>query len=331
MKVFISHSSEDKQIATILSSLLESIDSTIEVFCSSQIGSIKAGQDFVKAITKELDVCDIFIPLLSTNYYKSRYAMIELGFSYSCLYYKYSNSEFNYIYPLSVPPIKKGEALAHTPLACLQVLSIDDANEMRVYIQEILENKGMSYTSGINKQINCFIYNINQILLKNVNLLNSAKILLCKSGDVPGNDNDYLDYSFNSDNSGYTINFRAKPFANSNKYPDFLSFVFKYIDKIDLYSILNHYKDPAICFEINNYTNSINQIDLEIKYSDVKDILYRKTIDLSSNETDINIPLNEIKSEALKQVTEICFVIHSSSYIEDEGMFQIKNFKIKFE
>lgn len=55
MKIFISHSSKDKILANTLSSFLESIDNCIEVFCSSQIGSIKVGQDFVHVITKELN------------------------------------------------------------------------------------------------------------------------------------------------------------------------------------------------------------------------------------------------------------------------------------
>ena len=58
MKIFISHSSKDSKIATALSNFIESISPSVEVFCSSQIGSIKAGADFVKSVTKALNNCD---------------------------------------------------------------------------------------------------------------------------------------------------------------------------------------------------------------------------------------------------------------------------------
>ena len=51
MKIFISHSSKDKNIANAFSNFLESVAPSVEVFCSSQIGSIKVGHDFVKIIT----------------------------------------------------------------------------------------------------------------------------------------------------------------------------------------------------------------------------------------------------------------------------------------
>lgn len=76
MKVFVSHSSKDKELATALSDFLESINPSVEVFCSSQIGSIKVGKDFVNEITENLNNCDAFIPLLSPNYYLSRFCMI---------------------------------------------------------------------------------------------------------------------------------------------------------------------------------------------------------------------------------------------------------------
>lgn len=330
MKIFLSHSKCDEQIAHRFSALLESIDSSIDVFCSSRKGSIGGGRDFVKIITREIDKCDIFIPLLSMAYFESKYSMIELGFSYACLYYKYTDSELEYIYPLCIPPLDKSDALAHTPLASLQVFPIDDPESLRVYIKSILDSKNILYPAGVNKQIHSFLYDINQEFVKEFNILNNVKILLCKSMDARGEDRDYLDYSLSPDNKGYTINFRAKPFNNSLSYPDFLSFVFKYVDKINLYNILNNYENAALFFKINNYTNSISHIDIEIKYSDIKDILYRKTYSLSNGEIEINIYLHEMKSEALKQISEICFVIHPSAYIEDEGMFQINDFKIKF-
>lgn len=330
MKIFISHSSKDEILANTLSSFLESIDNCIEVFCSSQIGSIKVGQDFVNVITKELNQCNAFIPLLSTNYYESRFCMIELGFSYSCLCSKPTDSEGDYLYPLAVTPIKKAEALSNTPLARLQTCSINDVNDMRAFIEALCADKNIPCVSGLNKRIHSFVYDVNQIIFKNYDILSNSKIYLCKSENVVGEDRDYLDYSLNIDGCGYTVNFRAKPFEHSTMYADFLSFVFKYMDKIDLYNLVNIHENAKLSVKINNYTNSISKINLEIKYSDNNNILHRQTVLLSEGINNIDIELKSIKSEALKRVSEICFVITPSAYIEDEGMFQIKDFKISF-
>ena len=163
MKIFISHSSKDSDIAKTLATFLESVDCTIEVFCSSQSGSIKVGQDFIDVITKELIGCTTFIPLLSKNYYTSKFCMIELGFAYAILSKKQQN-ELNYIFPISVPPIKKSEALKDTPLERIQVGHINDINDIRSYINNIFERENFLIGSGLNKRVHSFIVDINKIL-----------------------------------------------------------------------------------------------------------------------------------------------------------------------
>ncbi|MBR2724748.1 MAG: toll/interleukin-1 receptor domain-containing protein, partial [Ruminococcus sp.] len=103
MKIFISHSSKDDKIAKALSNFMESISPSVEVYCSSQIGSIKAGEDFVKSVTTALNNCDAFIPLLSPNYYTSRFCMIELGFAYSVLVNGSTDGD-HYVFPIALPP-----------------------------------------------------------------------------------------------------------------------------------------------------------------------------------------------------------------------------------
>ena len=62
MRIFISHASKNKEIILKFAELLESINSNIEVFCSSENGSIKIGENFVETIFSELDGSDIFVP-----------------------------------------------------------------------------------------------------------------------------------------------------------------------------------------------------------------------------------------------------------------------------
>lgn len=327
MEIFISHSSKDKKIADILSKFLESVDYNIHAFYTSRTGSIKSGSDYVKEIIKKLSECDIFIPLITSNYYESRFCMTELGFALANSYLS-KKLGTDYIFPLAVPPIKNSKALEHTPLEHLQVHTINKEEGIQAYINDICESKNITFSSGLNRKIHDFVNEANRIIFNSSEVLDSAKILLCKSGNVSGEDHDYLKYSVNMDGNGYTVNFRARPFDNSTKYPDFLSTVFQYIDKINLYDIVKIYDKTKLCFQINNYTNSISKIDIEIKYSDNIRILHRQTIDLGGGINNIVIPLNNLKSEALKQISEICFVIKSSAFLEDEGMFQIKDFSV---
>ena len=64
MRIFISHSIKNEKIVLKFAEFLESINSEIEVFCSSERGSIGTGKNFVKTIFDELDACDLFIPVL---------------------------------------------------------------------------------------------------------------------------------------------------------------------------------------------------------------------------------------------------------------------------
>ncbi|MDO5400812.1 MAG: toll/interleukin-1 receptor domain-containing protein [Eubacteriales bacterium] len=326
-KIFISHSGKDEKIARALSNFLESVAPSVEVYCSSQNGSIMVGENFVQSFTSAMENCDAFIPLLSENYYASRFCMIELGFAYSVLVQSTSAEHYD-IFPVVIPPVKKEEALAHTPLAMLHVSSIHDSEGLRECLESIFENSNVVLKSGMNRRINEFVYGIKQQIFKKYDINCCAKHLICKSQDVRGEDCDYLRYSAIPDRKGYTVNFRARPFAKSTEYPEFLSFVYQYVDKLDLYEPVLLFEDSCLKVCINNFTDSISKIDIEIKHSDNNAILERRTISLAAGENRITIPLGEIKCEALRQVSEVCFVIKPSAYVEEEGMFQVYDFEL---
>jgi hypothetical protein len=323
MKIFISHSSLDMDLAKVLSGFFESISTNIEVFCSSITGHVRIGRDFVDVISKKLNDCDAFIPLLTENYYKSRYCMIELGFAYAYLNKLSPDHRYEYIFPIAVPPVKKGEALASTPLARLQTGSINDTEDTRIMVEELCAKGNMSCKAGMNNRIHAFIYDVNKLIFGKYNLLSDAILLACKAGNVPGADEDYISYSKLTDKNGYAINFRVKPYDNSTALPDFLSFVYKFVDRMNLYAMVNVYPDAQLRFDIYNYTNSLSKITVEIKHSVSNLILEKRSISLGAGLNQVSIPLREIMHEALKEVSEICFVLFPGYYTEEEGMFQI--------
>lgn len=80
-KIFISHSSEDREIVTELVNLLENMGiKSNQIFCSSVDGyGIPLGDNFLERIKSELndDVMVLFV--LTENFYKSPVCMCEMG------------------------------------------------------------------------------------------------------------------------------------------------------------------------------------------------------------------------------------------------------------
>ena len=64
MRIFISHATKNKEVVLKFAEFLESVSSEIEVFCSSENGSIKVGKDFIKTIFEELN-SSVIIPGIS--------------------------------------------------------------------------------------------------------------------------------------------------------------------------------------------------------------------------------------------------------------------------
>jgi len=139
---------------------------------------------------------------------------------------------------------------------------------------------------------------------------------------------DYIRYMA-SDKNNITVNFNLDPYKINEIRPNFISLVMKFIDKIDLYKFLNFNEESKFKCELISFTNSLTNVDIEFKTSDSNRIIkaYRNAIVYGSNR--IEIALNEMKSEALRQISEICFVIHPHDIVEVEGMFEIINLRVQ--
>jgi hypothetical protein len=99
-KIFISHASKDKKLADAFVDFLVlglNIKNN-DFFCSSLEGlGIPTGENFIDFIQKKLEGCKIVIPLLSPNYYESRFCPCELGASWILS---------RTLFPIIVPPLQ---------------------------------------------------------------------------------------------------------------------------------------------------------------------------------------------------------------------------------
>lgn len=328
MRIFISHATKNKEIVLKFSEFLESVSSEIEVFCSSETGSIKVGKDFIKTIFEELSSSDLFIPILSREYYDSRFCMIELGAAYSYLCNKYEKNGEEYILPFALYPVTKGQALSGTPMANIQTGEINNENDIKSFLEYLTAEKDICVGSGINRKLHSFKAELDQIFLENQNIVELAKIGTYFDDSIDyRNKEDFASYSVKED--AVIVNYNMNPYEIKNaKYPNFISMVLGYVDKMDFGRYLDFNDAAEFEFVLTSFTNSLNRIYVEFKYSDSNRLLETFKLPISYGENKLSIPLKKMRSKALRQISEICFVIHPEDVVEEEGMFKISEINI---
>lgn len=320
MYIFLSHSVKDKEIADIFKDFLCNLSVEVEVFYSSNPGMIEQGTDFVQSIEEALKNCEIFIPLLSENYLSSKYCMIELGYAYSRLVNRRKKYQ---IFPFSIPPILPSQALLGTPLSRLQTVELNQAEGIYEMVRLLKRKNYLSNIRMTNIELLNFVDNINSAIMQAKNILSGAVLLpICSSLNNP----DAIQCS-KEDNS-YIVNFNL--YANGlNERPDFLSTVLSFPAKFNLYNYLCTNANLRFYCVIDNYTNSLTEISIEFKYHETHQLLKKYFFPLHEGKNNIQIPIKEMNVDGLKQISEICFVTWSNSFIEIEGMYRIENIQVK--
>lgn len=266
MQIFISHSVKDREIAVKLSGFLESLSNDIEVFCSSDSGAIPVGNDFIQTIVTQLRKCDAFLPLISENYFNSKFCMIELGFAYSQLQSLNDEKKQQYIYPLCIPPLH-ANALSGTPLGNIEAASVDDMEAYRIILENIQD-----FRTGQNKRIREFTMNLHMNLLMQSDIFSKASIgAFCDRNIMIKDKTDFVSYSLMD--SETTFNFNLDPYEMGGELPNFVSLVYIFVDRADFRQFLALNENSCVAFEIVSFTNSLSKIDLEFKFSDNNRIL----------------------------------------------------------
>lgn len=327
MRVFISHASKNRETVLRFAKFLEEVSANIDVFCSSEKRGIDIGRNFVDVIFKELNSSDIFVPIISKEYYESKFCMIELGVAYSCLSNRNDGRE--YIFPFALDPLKKGLALSGTPLNYIQTGSLSDEDDIHNFLEYLSNDMGLGLCSGINRKIQSFEYDIGQIFLKSQNIVKMAKfgtyfddsIEFEKRGDI---------VSSSATDDMIVINFNMNPYERQEvRYPSFISLALRYVDKLDIGRYLYFNSQAEFHFMLTNFTNSLKKIFVEFKYSDNNSLLDTFEFSVGYGENKLSIPLERMVSNALNNISEICFVIHPDDIVEEEGMFKIGEIEIK--
>ncbi len=323
MRIFISHATKNCEIVLSFAEFLENVSSDIEVFCSSEDGSIKVGKNFIETIFYELNNCNLFVPIISKEYYESKFCMIELGVAYSYLYNQYNKKSEDYIFPFALYPIQKGQALSGTPMANIQTGDLSDKKDIHGFLEYLSSDKGVDIGAGVNRKLHSFIFDVDQIFLKQQNIIEIAKIGAYFDDSVEFKNREDIVNTSITENM-IVVNYNMNPYEKTeNKYPNFISIVLRYVDKLDICRYLDFNNQAKFQFEVVNFTNSLKRLFIEFKHSDSNIILDTFEFSVGYGSNKLSVPLERMRSKALSSISEICFVIHPDDVVEHEGMFKV--------
>ena len=224
-----------------------------------------------------------------------------------------------------MPPNIKDNALSGTPLSHIQTGELNSKEDLNRIIRYLKNNFHITVLSGLNQELHKFKFNVDKFLLTNQDIVKIAKIGTYFDDRIEyERRRDVIDHSFSK--NGISVNYNLNPKEKDNvRKPNFISLVFRYIDGIDLSRYLDFNNDIEFKFILLNFTNSLRKINVEFKYGNFNKILDTFEFNIHAGENELSIPLNSMQSRALKEITEICFVIRPEDIIEDEGMFNISN------
>lgn len=322
MKIFISHSSEDKELVLMFVNLLTHgfhIDNN-EIFCTSMDNSLKVGEDFIVSIKENLKESEIVLFLITPNYIASKFCIMEMGAAWA---FK------NNIVPIIVPPLDYN-VLNDTPMKTIQGMILNDEQEIfnRLYFNKLVENQIITRLNFMQEHelfenIKRFTDNVKTYVSKNYgfNFKDANIICVAQNGDP-----DAVKMITNGNKHKIYCNFKPNDY-----YPipsNFISCVYQFVPHKD-WSIIT--SNSIFCCKCRGCDETIEKVTIEFKCGDNLFKFYEKTFDINKDLTEISIPINynEMPKKHLKDISEICFVIRPNFAHDFVGEFEIEDLKFQ--
>ena len=136
-KIFIIHSSRDRELIRILLDFLQ-IGMGIsrdEIFCTSYPEELPTGDNFIEIIRKQMRNCEAAFLVITDNFLKSQFCLTEMGAAWGL---------GKRIYPILLVSLDKVEK---TPLKGLQVRFLNNENDISAIYDELRNNGIITRTS----------------------------------------------------------------------------------------------------------------------------------------------------------------------------------------
>lgn len=322
MKIFISHSSKDRDLVLMFVDLLTQgfhIDYD-EIFCTSMDNALRVGEDFIKSIKDNLHDSEIVIFLITQNYINSKFCIMEMGAAWA---FK------DNIFPIIVPPLDYG-VLNDTPLKIIQSIILIDAEDLfkKLYEYKLVEKQIIPRLNFMQEhelfdKIKQFTENVKIYVSENYgfNFRDANIICVAQNGDPDA-------VRLESDNSFHKMycNFKANDF-----YPipsNFISCVYQFVPHKDWSTITPNSIFYCKCRSENE---SIQKITIEFKCGDNLFKFYEQTFTIGKDYEEIVIPItyDSMPQKYLKDISEICFVIRPNFVKNFIGEIEIGELKFQ--
>lgn len=322
MKIFISHSSKDKELVLMFVDLLVQgfhIDYD-EIFCTSMDNALRVGEDFIKSIKENLHDSEIVLFLITQNYIDSKFCIMEMGAAWA---FK------DNIFPIIVPPLDYS-ILNDTPLKIVQSIILSDAEDLfkKLYEYKLVEKQiiprlNFMQEHGLFDKIKQFTEDVKVYVSKNYgfNFKDANIICVAQNGDP-----DAIKLELNGNFYQIDCNFKANEF-----YPipsNFISCVYQFVPHKDWSNIT---PNSIFCCKCKSIDESIQKITIEFKCGDNLFKFYEQTFLVNSDYTEINIPISYgiMPQKHLKDISEICFVIRPNFVKNFIGKIEIGELKFQ--
>ncbi len=333
-RLFISYTTKNQWVIPGLTNLIKAVLSDPDIFCSAT-GSIDPGDNYRKVIFESLHEADVFIAIVSNDYWKSKYCIVELGAAYQR--YCYDPDRHIDIQPLLLPPLEKSMAMANTPLTEIQVADMTNADELSAFLRRLA---GPDHEAKVDAQqvaIAEYIGFLKATLLKTASLTDGAEVNAYydepAANPIP---RDSVVRALRTDRDVFRFEFNLSKAAYS---PSFASMALEYIEEINLQDYLKYDRSASFNFRLNNVGNMLDpddagvleSIDVEFKSGPVNAVFRRVTLKLEPGINQLSIPLAEMNYRPLSEVRQICFVIHPKEMKMPVGAIVIDQIYIAFE
>lgn len=141
----------------------------------------------------------------------------------------------------------------------IQAGEMNDENDLKSLLEHLEAEKSIRIGSGINRKLHSFKAEMDQIILKNQDIVEMAKIGTYFNDSIAyKRKEDVVNYSIK--NNTIIVNYNMNPYEIRDvKHPNFISMVLRYVDKIDLGRYLDFNDAAEFEFVLTSFTNSLER------------------------------------------------------------------------
>lgn len=327
-KIFISHSTKNAWLLEGLMSLIREVDPGVDIFCSSEAVVIPSGANYKEVIYSRLSDADMFIAILSNEYWTSRYAILELGAAYQRYCFDHRSVS---IQPVLVPPLDKDMALANTPLVELQIEELADPKGISMLLREIAGPENAGAVDSLNVKIAEYAGYIRKSVLKMTSLTQDVG---CGAyyDEPAGNPvpKDRIVRAHETEPGRFLMEFHLSRLP-AGQHPAFVSLALEYWDEIDFTEYLVFDKDAAFSFTLDDPEGALRSITVEFKFGETHKVYKAEKRVLEQGINQIRIPLQPMNHKPLSEINQICFVVTPEDMNCTDGEFVVSDIEVQFE